>query len=194
MTIMIGAVKPWVRAAYEEIQARFHCDSVFGNPSTGKPDHIAGLALDFMVFSDRAKGESIAQYAIANYQRLGIGYVIWWQRIWYPGKGWTQMQDRGSLNANHMNHVHLNFHATAPTGGGAVITPTSNSQDGGSVLDSLSSIGNAVGWITDPHNLGRVALFLLGFGMMLIVASRAMGASQVVKSTAKAAISNVSRP
>lgn len=202
MAIMLGAVKPWVRAAFTEIQSKYPCQTVFGNPSTGKPDHLAGLAIDFMVFDDRAKGENIAQYAIANYQRLGIGYVIWWQRIWYPSKGWSQMADRGSINANHKNHVHVNFKATAPTGGGAVIVPTSSDYNGNpfgqltNPLDALSGLGDALAWITDVKNLGRIGMFLLGAGMILVTIGRAMGASQVVKSAAKSTVkvaSNVSK-
>ena len=199
MTILIGAVKPWVFAAFKEIQAKYPCNSVYGNPSTGKPDHIAGLALDFMVMTDRAKGDAISSYAIANYKRLGIGYVIWYQRIWYPSRGWSAMADRGSDNANHKNHVHLNFQATAPTGGGAVVnvSDSSNPLDPlnpfKGITDSLGKIGDIVSWVTDPHNLGRVSIFLLGAGMVLIAIGKALGASQVVKPIAKAVSSNVAK-
>ena len=196
MSIIIGPVKPWVLSAYKEIQGKFPCQSVYGNPSTGKPDHIAGLALDFMVFNDRAKGDAIAAYAMANHDRLGIGYVIWYQRIWYPSRGqWTPMADRGSVNANHKNHVHLNFKATAPKGGPVVdtaanVTPAASLNP----LDSLAGIGNALGWITDPHNLARVGVFILGAGMLLVSIGRMMNATQVVKPIAKAVAQNATKP
>lgn len=191
MSIIIGPVKPWTYAAYKEIQAKFPCQSVFGNPSTGFPDHLAGLALDFMVFTDRAKGDAIAAYAIANHQRLNIGYVIWYQRIWYPSRGqWTQMPDRHSVNLNHMNHVHINFLATAPTGGPVVDTTAGTNVStatnvSSNPLDQIAGLVNAANWITTPANLGRVAMFLLGAVMVFVAVARASNASQVVRPIAK---------
>lgn len=186
MPIMIGAVKPWTMAAYQEINGRFHCTSVFGNPSTGFPDHLAGLALDFMVFQDRAKGDAIAEYAIANYQRLDIGYVIWWQRIWYPNSGWHQMADRGSVNLNHKNHVHVDFRATPPSKSGPVVVPAGfgNANPAGVSIpgvDQITSLANAIGWITDTHNLGRIGIFALGVTLMVIGFSGLEKSTQVVK-------------
>lgn len=184
MAILLGPVKPWTLAAYKEIQAKFPCDSVFGNPSQGALDHLEGRALDFMVWQDTNKGNAIASYAIANYQRLNIGYVIWWQRIWYPNSGWRQMPDRGSVNMNHKNHVHIDFLATPPKNTGAAVvnvsTPTT-AQNVSNPIDQIQSLISALNWITTPANLGRVALFLLGVGMIAVTVGRAMNASQVTK-------------
>lgn len=195
MSIIIGPVKPWTYAAYKEIQAKFPCQSVYGNPSTGFPDHLAGLALDFMVFDDRAKGDAIAAYAIANYQRLDIGYVIWYQRIWYPSRGqWTPMPDRHSVNLNHMNHVHINFKATPPTGGPVVDATVQNvsSTASNNPIDGLTNIAGAlengvkaIQWITDPHNLGRVAMVILGAILILVTIDRAGNASQTITKVVK---------
>ena len=46
----------------------------------------------------------------ANAARLGIMYVIYRQHIWdvrMPSSGWRPMEDRGSITANHFDHVHI---------------------------------------------------------------------------------------
>ncbi len=35
-------------------------------------------------------------------------YVIWRQR-YNDGSGWDPMEDRGSITANHYDHVHVSF-------------------------------------------------------------------------------------
>ena len=68
------------------------------------------LAADFMVYSDGAKGDAVAQSVIDNASRFNVDYVIWKQRIhMIGGSGWTPMEDRGSPTANHMDHVHVSF-------------------------------------------------------------------------------------
>jgi hypothetical protein len=63
-----------------------------------------------MVYSDSAKGDAVAQYVIDNAARFGVEYVIWEQRIFLiGGSGWTAMEDRGSITANHYDHVHVSF-------------------------------------------------------------------------------------
>ncbi|MFP5369956.1 MAG: hypothetical protein ACLGI3_04315 [Actinomycetes bacterium] len=64
-----------------------------------------------MVYTDRAKGDAIAQYVIDNAARLGVENVIWRQRIAGPWTGWRwqAMEDRGSATANHMDHPHVAF-------------------------------------------------------------------------------------
>lgn len=78
--------------------------------------HGDGLALDLMVGDNKALGDEIAQYVLANYQNLNVSYVIWQQRFWAPfnsiygGPGqWGLMPDRGGVTANHYDHVHISF-------------------------------------------------------------------------------------
>ena len=74
--------------------------------------HPSGLALDYMVNSDRALGDAIVAYQIANWDRLGVSYVIWQQQILTsPTGAWKAMADRGSPTANHRDHVHVNYTA-----------------------------------------------------------------------------------
>jgi hypothetical protein len=55
-------------------------------------------------------GYDIKAWAQANASRLGIMYIICRQRIWdvrMGSAGWVQMEDRGSITANHYDHVHI---------------------------------------------------------------------------------------
>jgi LysM repeat protein len=78
--------------------------------ATDPNGHPSGLALDYMVTSDSALGDAIAEYHIAHWDELGVEYVIWQQRILTSPDGvWKAMADRGSATANHMDHVHVNY-------------------------------------------------------------------------------------
>lgn len=115
----LGPVKPWVEAAAYEIGPKFGITEILGWGTRPNPtDHDDGLALDFMT-TVKGTGDPLAAYAQANAARLGITYVIWWQRIWSvqrSSEGWRPMEDRGSITANHKNHVHVSFNPTAPKG------------------------------------------------------------------------------
>lgn len=56
-------------------------------------------------------GQQIADWARANASELGIIEVIYEQKIWTTqraGEGWRGMRpDRGSVSANHYDHVHV---------------------------------------------------------------------------------------
>jgi resuscitation-promoting factor RpfB len=72
-------------------------------------EHGEGRALDIMVYSDSALGDSIAQWLQANAGSLGISELIWSQQIWTVergSEGWRWMGDMGSVTANHYDHVH----------------------------------------------------------------------------------------
>ncbi len=81
-------------------------------------EHPLGRACDFMlstggVMPTPAKiqlGYQIAAWAQANASRLGIMYIIYRQKIWdirMASSGWVPMADRGSITANHYDHVHI---------------------------------------------------------------------------------------
>jgi LysM repeat protein len=74
--------------------------------------HPAGRALDYMVMSDAALGDAIVAYQVAHWDELHVEYIIWQQKILTsPTGSWTQMEDRGSVTANHFDHVHVNYQA-----------------------------------------------------------------------------------
>jgi hypothetical protein len=109
----LDGVKPHVAQVGHHLAARFDVDvddigGVAGRG--GASDHPAGLALDFPV--DTATGNTLAEYVLANRRAFGVSYVIWRQR-YNDGSGWSAMEDRGSATANHLDHVHVSFHAAA---------------------------------------------------------------------------------
>lgn len=106
-----GGVQPQVAAAGHEIEKVFGrlpggIGGVGSRPNAS--DHPLGLALDFMTMSNSRLGDRIASYLMANSRRLLVKYLIWKQRI-NEGSGWDGMEDRGSITANHFDHVHASF-------------------------------------------------------------------------------------
>src|SRR3546814_12025460 len=66
--------------------------------------------------SSKAQCDRLADYAKANAGKLGIDYIIWYQRIWSvarAGEGWRPMEDRGGATENHLDHVHINVNPGA---------------------------------------------------------------------------------
>ena len=61
---------------------------------------------DFMI-SSSAQGDAIAAYIQQHAAEYNVKYVIWSQRYWTPGSSWSLMADRGSVTANHYDHVHV---------------------------------------------------------------------------------------
>ncbi|TQS46806.1 coiled-coil domain-containing protein [Cryptosporangium phraense] len=80
-------------------------------------EHPKGRACDFAAAKsgfggaatgdDRAYGNRLAAWFIANADRLGVLYVIWYRQIWLPGSGWRAYQSGSDPSAAHTNHVHL---------------------------------------------------------------------------------------
>ncbi len=82
----------------------------------GMQFHKNGRALDIMLTpgEESALGHRIAKYLIAHAKLFKIDHIIFEQHIWTPGNPhWRKMADRGSLNANHFNHVHVAVVASA---------------------------------------------------------------------------------
>ncbi|SMC50197.1 hypothetical protein [Lentzea albidocapillata] len=107
----LDGVKPHVAQVGHHVAGKFGVDDIGGAAGRGgSGDHPSGLALDFMV--DTATGNALADYVLANRRAFGVTYVIWRQR-YNDGSGWSAMENRGSPTANHMDHVHVSFQATA---------------------------------------------------------------------------------
>ena len=71
-------------------------------------EHGQGRAIDIMVSGDL--GWEVAEFLRANYSALGIEYLIYSRQMWSverSGEGWRSMSDRGSITANHYDHVHV---------------------------------------------------------------------------------------
>jgi len=86
------------------VQKTFGVSSIGGyRPNAG--EHSTGQAIDFMVSS--SKGDAVAAFVQANVGAYDVKYIIWKQRYWAPGRSWRMMEDRGSVTANHYDHVHV---------------------------------------------------------------------------------------
>lgn len=106
-----------MRTLYLEIDNRFGAFPTIGCYRGGDPlDHGSGRACDFMESTGgrmpsagaQAHGDQVAQYAISNAAKYGVKYVIWRQRIYdLRSPGWRGMSNRGSVTANHYDHVHI---------------------------------------------------------------------------------------
>jgi hypothetical protein len=100
---------------HRAVCARFPSVSSYGGLRSGGGEHSQGRALDIMVPSG-SLGDAIASWVRANYKRLGVSEVIWAQRIWTvqrASEGWRLMEDRGSVTANHYDHVHVTVYGNA---------------------------------------------------------------------------------
>lgn len=72
--------------------------------------HQYGRAIDFMLtpHKDSEVGWAMARYLAANHTKYGIDHIIFEQKIWTPyRKTWRHMASRGSITANHWDHVHV---------------------------------------------------------------------------------------
>ncbi len=97
---------PSAIAVYSAVRSAFGITSIGGYRAGDGGDHGTGRAVDVMT-SSFAQGDAVASFAMAHAGSLNIKYVIWKQRIWFPGSGWRSMADRGSATQNHMDHVHI---------------------------------------------------------------------------------------
>lgn len=111
-------VKPHVRAAAQEVVRTFGITDIGGFATTGHmvdSDHYRGLAIDVM---GTVKAQQVANWAVANAQRLSVTYVIWNRQIndVRDGKGWVAYHGASP----HTDHVHISFAAVAGAGGPVV--------------------------------------------------------------------------
>jgi hypothetical protein len=81
-------------------------------------EHPLGRACDFSAHSntfvdapasgdDKAYGDRLAAWFLANANRLAVLYVIWYRQIWLPSSGWRTYHGDGTPAGDHLNHVHL---------------------------------------------------------------------------------------
>ncbi len=118
-TIGADHITPRMRQVRDQIDRRFGPFPAIGCYRPGSDgEHPLGRACDFMLSSGGVmpsgpwvqRGYDIAAWAQANASRLGIMYIIYRQRIWdirMASSGWVPMPDRGSITANHFDHVHI---------------------------------------------------------------------------------------
>lgn len=104
-------LRPKAVYIYRSVCEQFPEINSFGGwRAGGRQFHKNGRALDLMLTThvESALGWRITKYLIAHYREFAIDHIIFEQKIWTPGNPhWRKMADRGSLNANHFNHVHV---------------------------------------------------------------------------------------
>jgi hypothetical protein len=100
---------------YRSVCALFPAVNSYGGwRAGGLPFHRNGRAVDIMLTprAESALGHRIANYLIAHAKVFNVDHIIFEQHIWTPrSPHWRKMADRGSLNANHFNHVHVAIRA-----------------------------------------------------------------------------------
>lgn len=166
MPYALGAVKPHVRVATEQLGARFGIRTIYG--FVAKPlDHGKGLASDFMITdlpNGRAVGDALAAYVVANAAALGVTYVIWYRRIWSVARaseGWRPY----SGDSDHTDHVHVSF--SPNPGNGMLLLDSTNMglsfANMSNPLDNLQgNLDKISGTLLNSKMWIRVALFVLG--------------------------------
>ena len=102
-------LKPKAMVVYNAVTARWSFKAIGGYRATNnRSNHGSGGAIDFMTYSDSAKGWAVARYLAANAGAFDVDHIIFEQKIWTPYKPyWRPMADRGSITANHYDHVHV---------------------------------------------------------------------------------------
>jgi resuscitation-promoting factor RpfB len=96
---------------YRAVCAQFPDIDVFYGLRPGDDGaHGDGRAVDFMVYDNSALGDRIAAWLQAHHAGLDVSQLIWEQQIWTVARsseGWRWFEDRGSVTANHYDHVHV---------------------------------------------------------------------------------------
>ena len=118
---------PQAECAQLQVRERFPFIAAVGGccgNGSGKGDHPTGRAVDFMLTLSgttspavRAEGDMVVAWLIANKVPLHLKYIGWWQRIWFPDRGWRVeclpsfarcgLDGPPTVTSMHENHVHL---------------------------------------------------------------------------------------
>jgi hypothetical protein len=99
-------LRGYARVVYSAVRSTFGITNIGGYRAGDPRDHGTGHAVDVMI-TNRATGDAVAAYVIAHASEFHVKYIIWRQRIWFPGGSWKAMADRGGVTANHYDHVHI---------------------------------------------------------------------------------------
>jgi hypothetical protein len=115
-----GCITPRLLHALQQAKAAGFTHYVSCYRSGGSGEHPKGRACDFAAATggfggvasgaDRAYGDRLAAYFLANASRLAVLYVIWFRQIWLPSSGWRAYHGGGDPSSDHTNHVHLSVY------------------------------------------------------------------------------------
>ncbi|GAA0473332.1 hypothetical protein Ade02nite_86500 [Paractinoplanes deccanensis] len=115
-----GCLSPRTLNALKQAQADGFTRYVACFREQNSGEHPKGKACDFAADKNgfggvatgasRDYGDRLANYFITNASRLGVLYVIWFERIWLPSSGWkAYTRGNGDPSSDHTNHVHLSM-------------------------------------------------------------------------------------
>jgi len=108
-----SGLQPTTRAFAEAINARFAGTTITSLYREGDPqDHGKGLAIDAAVPVGGGLGHEINAWVMQAHREgvVQVCYTIWEQTLYKaPGFAGQRMADRGSVSANHHNHVHISL-------------------------------------------------------------------------------------
>ncbi len=113
-----GCLTPRTLHALQEVKKAGFTHYVACYRSGGSGEHPLGRACDFAANAngfvdaaatgaDKAYGDRLASWLLANADRLAVLYVIWYRQIWQPSTGWRAYHGDGTAAGDHVNHVHL---------------------------------------------------------------------------------------
>jgi hypothetical protein len=113
-----GCLTPRTYHAYLQTKAAGFNHYVSCYRPSGDGEHPKGRACDWAAAvsgfggvatgSEKTYGDRLANFYLANADRLAVMYVIWYRQIWMPGLGWRSYSGgNGDPASDHTNHVHL---------------------------------------------------------------------------------------
>ncbi|WP_280345509.1 peptidoglycan DD-metalloendopeptidase family protein [Nocardia neocaledoniensis] len=101
-----------IRLARTIVQQFPQVRDIEGHRKDDLPDHPSGRAIDIMIpdpmsGQGKALGDRIADFVVTNAAALRIDYLIWRQTYRSATGESNLMEERGSVTANHFDHVHV---------------------------------------------------------------------------------------
>ena len=106
-TTVPAGVSANIRAVHQAVCANFPSITTYGTLRSDG-EHSQGIAVDIMVSG--TMGQQVADFVRQYSSAMGVSCVIHARRIWSvqrSAEGWRSMADRGSVTANHYDHVHV---------------------------------------------------------------------------------------
>ncbi|GGK02821.1 hypothetical protein GCM10010123_35980 [Pilimelia anulata] len=110
-----GCVTARTLHAYREVKRAGFARFVGCYRPGGPFEHPKGRACDWSLRSsgfrpaanrdEKMYGNNLTAFLVRNADRLGILYVIWYRRIWFPATGWNGY----SGASDHTDHVHMSM-------------------------------------------------------------------------------------
>ena len=180
---MLGGVLPHVETNAIYLATKHNISAIGGYRSAGSVPgsfHPLRRAVDYMVYSDKAKGDRLAADVLANWDEYNVIELIWYRRYWSsPTKSVPYVGP-----SPHTDHPHVSYSAT-PKGSGVggkdgnkYLLPGNESDNGentitdaidsiGGVVDAVKGLINVIEFISDPVNWQRIAL-AVGGGLLLL--------------------------